>query len=393
MIDSPLFAGFSSAPITTRGDLIGWGKERLPCSGINDPLMVSSLVLEENGSRIALITLDLLAIDFAEADAIRSRMAGVGVRPEDVLIAASHTHSGPASIDVCSIQKNKELANEVADRAEQCVREAVNSLTRASIRTAFTEFSGSANRRQRKWLRRTVLGVNLRGPVDHQLSCVGLENIHGKVLLVSYGCHPVINATSLESADYVAGIRQAAVSAGFSHSLFLPGALGDVDPYDRQNHRTLVGAGIGTAFDFGNRLGRDALTALAQGKNDPTAKLSSASVTREVFLPMLNGGRLSRQLLVQTFRIGQLVLIAFPGEIFAQTSLDLKEKTGVSNLTIVSCANGYIGYVPPKAEYPRGGYEIEEVPRLLGYRVPAGTAEDFQRIAENLVASRLQNNS
>ena len=390
MSSEGLLAGFSSAPITTRGGLIGWGRSVIPCSGVNDPLMVNSLILEWKGSRIALIALDLLAIDFAEAGAIRSRIANIGVRPENVLIAASHTHCGPASIDHCSVEKNQELVDEIVGKAEKCAGEAADSLAPASIRTAFTEFPDSMNRRQRNWLGRTIIGVNSRGPVDHQLSCVALETEHAKILLLCYGCHPVINRGSLESADYVAGSRQGAVSAGFKGSLFLNGALGDVNPYDRRNQQSLVGTGIDPALDFGGRITRNALSALSHEKDDPTPQVVSASATLDVSLPRLRAGEMGRQLLVQAFRIGRLVLVTFPGEIFAQTSLDLRKKSAISNLAIASCANGYIGYVPPRTEYARGGYEIEEVPRLLGYRVPAGIAEDLQSIAEKLIASRLQ---
>ena len=363
--DNHLSVGFSSAPITTVGDLIGWGSRATHCSGVNDPLMINSLVVEQNGRRVALITLDLLAVDFTEADAIRGRMSHVGVRPENVLVAASHTHSGPASIDICSIEKNKELATEIVDKAEQCVGEAVKSLARASMRTAFATFSQNVNRRQRTWLRRTVIGVNLNGPVDHQVSCAVLQNVHGKLLLLNYGCHPVINATSLESADYVAGIREVAISSGFIGSLFLSGPLGDVNPYDRQTHRSLVGAGSDTALDFGRRLARGALNQLVLAEEEPAPQLASTSRSLIVSLTGLRGRRVNREILVQALRIGELTFISFPGEIFAETSLDLKMRLAMSNLAIVSCANGYIGYVAPRAEYARGGYEIEEVPVLL----------------------------
>jgi neutral ceramidase len=377
--------------MTTVGDLIGWGSRATHCTGVNDPLVINSLVVESNASRIALITADLLAVDFTEADAIRRRMPHVGIQPENVLIAASHTHSGPASIDICSIQKNKELATELVEKAEQCVGEALKSLAPASTRTAFTEYFENANRRQRTWLGRTGLGVNLKGPVDHQVSCIMIENLNGKFLLLTYGCHPVINATSLESADYIAGIREAAVSIGFAGSVFLAGALGDVNPYDRQRHRPLVGAGPDTALDFGRKLAKGALNRLTLAEEDTPPIVASASRNLNVSLPRIGGGEVNRDIVIQAIRIGGLTLIAFPGEIFAQTSLDLKRKLAMSNLAIVSCANGYMGYVSPRAEYARGGYEIEEVPRLLGYAVPSGLAETFSGIAEELLASLARN--
>jgi neutral ceramidase len=384
-----LSTGFSSTPITTSGELIGWGPERVPCSGINDPLMISSLVLEENGKRIVIVTLDLLAVDFTEADAIRNRVASAtGVEPEEVLVAASHTHSGPASIDICSMGKNQELTSEIIQKAQQCAADAANSMANASLRTAFSTFSHNANRRKRNWLGRTVIGVNLKGPVDQQLSCASITNTNAKILLVCYGCHPVINATSLESADYVAGIREFASSAGFTGVLFLTGALGDVNPYDREKHCSLVGAGVDAALDFGRQIAQNVVSTLSVHKDDSTPQLAATSSTLDVSLPSFQGGELARSLIVQSFALGRFVFVAYPGEIFAQSSLDLRRETSKENLAVVSCANGYIGYVPPKGEYARGGYEIQGAPRLLGYQVPAGLAEKLQQVGADIAVSR-----
>jgi neutral ceramidase len=378
-------------PIKTRGDLIGWGQDRLHCSGINDPLMVSSLVIEESGVRIVIVTLDLLAVDFAEADAIRTKVAGVvGMDPKKVLVVASHTHSGPASIDICSMGKNEELSAEIVQSAQQCAHDATNSLATASVRTAFTTFVHNANRRKRNWIGRTVIGVNLKGPVDQQVSCASINSESAKILLVCYGCHPVINASSLQSADYVAGIRQTADSAGFTGVLFFPGALGDVNPYDRESQHSLVGAGIAQATEFGSQLAQNTLSALSTEIDDPTPQLACASTSLNVDLPRLKGGKIERQLLVQMLRISRLRTVAIPGEIFAQSSLLLRKKSEINGLAIVSCANGYIGYIPPQDEYARGGYEVRTVPSLLGYRVPAGTAEELQRISEDLIKNGIQ---
>jgi len=62
---------------------------------------------------------------------------------------------------------------------------------------------------------------------------------------------------------------------------------------------------------------------------------------------------------MRIFRIGKSVLAAFPSEIFAQTGLDLKKMAFAINLAIVSCANGYIGHVPPQSECARGGMKLK----------------------------------
>jgi hypothetical protein len=343
--------------------------------------------LEDYRNRIAIITLDLLAIDVEEADEIRRRVAHIGFKPENVMIAASHTHSGPPSIKLGSVRKSEELTVEATDKASQCVRESVQRLTQASLRAGFTEFQDNVNRRQPIWLMRRKLGVNLKGPVDHQLSYLQIKTERETILVVCYGCHPIMTRNiPCASADFVAGLRRFASSAQISNVLFLNGALGDVNPYDRVRRSPLDLAGIEAALNFGGRMASAALNSSLVQSDDPDPRVSSTSEKLQLYLPRLEGGELRRTILVQAFRIGQLAMIGFPGEIFAQTGLDLKKKSGNPNLAVVSCANGYVGYVPPRHEYIRGGYEVVTAPRLFGYRVPKGVCEEFQGLAERLLA-------
>jgi hypothetical protein len=72
--------------------------------------------------------------------------------------------------------------------------------------------------------------VNQKGPVDHQLNYIIVKNASKRVLLLICGCHPVISQVPLESSDFVVGLREFAVSNGFTTASFLNGALGDVNP-------------------------------------------------------------------------------------------------------------------------------------------------------------------
>jgi len=378
--------GFSEAALEVPRELIGDGLTSRRCTDMNDPLMLQSLILEHEGQRAAIITVDLLAIDFEEADEIRHRLATLGFDPANIMIAASHTHSGPPSIDFGFVKKSKELGTELIEKAVQSARQAVERLSRVSVRAGSTEFPHNANRRQRNWLGRTTLGVNLDGPVDHQLNYLLFETANGRILLLCYGCHPVINKkTFVASADYVYGIRDAARLAGIKTAMFLNGALGDVNPYDRERNLPLGGTGVKEALDFGSRMTGEVLTSLATRSRNSNLRLASTSAALEVILPKLEGGAVNRKLLVQAFAVAGSVLVAFPGEIFAETGLALRKRSLTDSLAVVSCANGYVGYLAPEAEYARPGYEVKYSPRVFGYRVPRGTAEAFQGVGARLI--------
>ena len=60
---------------------------------------------------------------------------------------------------------------------------------------------------------------------------------------------------------------------------------------------------------------------------------------------------------LQVFRIGDLAVAQWPGEIFAISGLDLKQRSSVKPLFNISMANGWYGYIPPPEAHAAGSYE------------------------------------
>ena len=61
---------------------------------------------------------------------------------------------------------------------------------------------------------------------------------------------------------------------------------------------------------------------------------------------------------LQAWRIGDLALIASPGEIFNQIGVQVKEGSPAADTFFVGYANDSIGYIPIPEAYPDGGYEV-----------------------------------
>lgn len=60
---------------------------------------------------------------------------------------------------------------------------------------------------------------------------------------------------------------------------------------------------------------------------------------------------------LQVFRVGDVAIAQWPGEIFAVTGLDLKRRSPVKALFNISLANGWFGYIPPPGQHALGSYE------------------------------------
>ncbi len=72
---------------------------------------------------------------------------------------------------------------------------------------------------------------------------------------------------------------------------------------------------------------------------------------------MLNEFPDKMEIPLQRIRLGEGVIGALPGEFFAETGLYLKANRKAKYYFTVGMANGNVGYVPPRKEKERGGYE------------------------------------
>jgi hypothetical protein len=65
----------------------------------------------------------------------------------------------------------------------------------------------------------------------------------------------------------------------------------------------------------------------------------------------------SYDLFIQAVRIGEGAVGTLPAEIFAETGLNLKNRSPFKFYFTITHANGQYGYVPPKSQFLLGGYE------------------------------------
>jgi hypothetical protein len=62
---------------------------------------------------------------------------------------------------------------------------------------------------------------------------------------------------------------------------------------------------------------------------------------------------------VQAIQVGPVAFVGWPGEIFCELGMRLKQQSPFRPTYVIGNANGRIGYVPTPEAYPQGGYEVE----------------------------------
>ncbi len=144
-----LEAGFAKAEITPvlgtplAGRLERWGRGS---ETIHDPQNVRCLYLEDGETSIFLVSADLYAV-LPELRARVLELAPQVAPPEHVVIAATHTHSGPGGMDrrvvrrVYSGRSSPRVLEETAQQIAACMRDAYTAQRRAAIGHAAATWS------------------------------------------------------------------------------------------------------------------------------------------------------------------------------------------------------------------------------------------------------------
>jgi hypothetical protein len=206
----------------------------------NDPLYAKALVLKDEATTAAVVTVDAVAI--AEIGSIRNEYLSdvrarlereLDIPPENVVINASHCHGS-----VCP---------EVAERTVQAVKEAVSATVPVTVGAGNgREDRIMENRRLRLKdggeadVRRAysvvpdgeVVGV---GPVDPEIGILRLDRREGGTLAVIYNfaCHPIQGVPGGGNSADLTGFASRVIEdhlGGGALALFLQGCAGDVNP-------------------------------------------------------------------------------------------------------------------------------------------------------------------
>ena len=411
-----LRAGAATADITPPlGEMVVGGFAPFPATAVHDKLHARCLVLDNGQAKLALVICDNLGITrdvFDEARALIAKETKLSA--VDVLMAATHTHSGTRA----STEKyGPRLARGIA----AAVRRAEANLEPAQIGWGgVDEPSEVFNRR---WhvsdpkLRRNPFGaidevrmnpprgnaalIKPAGPVDPEVSFLSVQAIDGRqiALLANYSLHYVGGVEKGEiSADYF-GIfsRRIGELLGAKSTerpfvgMLSNGTSGDVnninfrqrtrryEPYEKMAEvAELVAKRVAEAhekieFQKWVPLGsaRRELTLRVRKPDEKMQKYFAGILAKpddaEPFhryernyaerVQRLLDGPAEITIPLQAVRIGDLSIAAIPFEVFTEIGLEIKAKSPFADAFTIELANDYHGYLPTPRQHKLGGYE------------------------------------
>lgn len=401
--------------------------------GVLDDLLAKTLVVSDGKSRAAIVVCDLISMTREiVVEARRLIETETGIPGANVLIAATHSHTGPVLARESALD-DLTGGSSVQGRAytDQLPRLIANSVVQAHQRLTPALVSHASEHEddlafcRRFWMRDGTVGWNpgklnaeiVRpvGSVDPEVGVVYFESPARKPLLtlVNYAMHPdTVGGTRL-SADYPGAMAR--ILAGYKGpdmlTLFTNGACGDLNhinvqwdgpqkgPEEAHRLGTILAAAVFKAYMRLTPLEDCTLSVKSSIVELPLAPITELEVAqaREIasnpagakFLEQVHaykvldvqarGGK-PYEVEVQVIALGrEIAWVSLPGEIFVDLGLSVKAASPFQLTQIVELANGAIGYIPHRSAYAEGNYEV------ISARCAAGSGEKLVTAAVTLL--------
>jgi hypothetical protein len=387
--------------------------------GVHDDLYVKALILDQGGTKVALVSLDLISTPMGLVEAARGEIERTtGLPGRNVMISATHAHTGPVlagrGLRDDALGAGSDLVRRYSAalpaKIAEAVRRAESTLTPAIVRAAKgTEQSLAFNRRFHMtdgtvgWNPGKLNPKILKpaGPIDPEVAVVLFESRSGPhkplATYVNYAVH----------LDNIGGLKISADMPGTLYSLlslvkgpdmvtvYTTGCCGDInhinvhwaEPQHGFENAARMGVVLaGAVFESWpalKPLSQDTLRVKSQIVPLPLPKISPADVeiARQVvarhhdpkanqpaFLETVQAYKVldvdarkgkPTEVEVQVIALDHdIAWVSLPGEVFVELGLAIKQDSPFPHTIIAELANGSIGYIPTRRAYTQGNYEV-----------------------------------
>jgi hypothetical protein len=402
-------AGVGRADITPNGSiwLSGYAARTHASEGALHKLWAKALAIESGaGQRIVIVTTDVVGIPRSVADDVAARVEKqYGIKRSQVLLNASHTHTGPYiwsnlnNLTVFPADEQEKLvayARKFADDIVSAIGAAVRDLAPATVEYSAGSAGFAVNRRQPSPTEMKI-GVNPEGPTDRTVPVLKVTSPDGKLraVLFGYACHNTTLTAEVYqlSGDY-AGFAAAEIESTHpgATALFLMLCGADQNPNPRGTvelgrkwggelaaivERVMAAPMIPLAGPIRTSYRLIPLQLAKRTRQEFEAELKS-SVPAEarrgrMMLDALDRGRKIDlvEYPVQAIRFGRtLTIVALGGEVVVDYDLRIKREYPGEPLIVAGYSNDVMCYIPSARVLREGGYEANESMIYYGQQGP-----------------------
>jgi hypothetical protein len=279
-----LLAGAAAVDITPQDSqfLFGYPFVRRYSTGVHDPLLSSALSLGDGRTSLLFVANDVIYVSRDAAGRVRARIEReTGIPAGNVMVTATHTHSGPMTVDIL----NNEADRSVPKTDPRYVEHLENGIVRAAIEAFRNQKPAEIGMAVADG---SCVGSNRHDPAGPSIPDVPVLIVRtrdGKrpvAVMVVCSMHPTVlhEDSTLISGDFPAMTRQYLqqhLGAGCS-VIYHTGACGNQSP----RHVTRANT-FDEAERLGRQLGRSVAAAIDNAEYSSDLRLACAKA--EVQLP------------------------------------------------------------------------------------------------------------
>ena len=397
--------GMAKADITPElGCLLyGYAEER-HAERVMDRLEVGVVAIEQNGETVLLVSAEICAINREKCQEMREVIAAeIGVKWENILYSAIHTHSGPVTRTSVGwgVADMDYLDNVLVAGTVKAARKALDEMKPAMMGIGTTESYAGVNRRELDSDGVVVLGQNPNGPYNPTMTVINFKAVTGENIgsIVHFAAHPTAADRNLSiTRDWPGLMIDKLTEITGGPCMYINGAEGDVGPRLSNGKTTggekfVIETGMIAAADaekaFNNidtyevpnlkvaygdmiipyitppTLEEVERRIIAMG--DP-AKLSGPEGTDKTkYAQLLNikkvyesGGEFASELVIpQTVvALGELAMVPLCFEAFCKVALAISDGSPYKNTLLLGLTGGSYAYLPTEDQIAVGGYEV-----------------------------------
>lgn len=358
------------------GLLMGYGSS-VPSDSVHDGLNATAIALEYGQEKVILLSLDLCLIENDLTAELREACGrAANIPAANVLLATTHTHSGP---NFDGSGDGGYVDNILMPRLISAAGNCVKNMRSATVGIAKANTLTGINRRELLADNSVILGQNPWGPYDPEMTIISFKDENDMTVAnwVHYGAHSTSAGMGTIITRDWSGVMTDRLEAetGGAPAAFLNGAMGDVAPRMANGRSS---GDITHVAEVGGLAGMDAVRAYGNiaeyRREDMAVRVGEVRIPYEIYPP---GGVDAYSYELTVIRIGPVVMVPTPFEVFSQLSLRMRAYSPFGHTLLLGLANGFNMYLPSRDQIIRGGYEVE---RFVEWSAPSRLPDDTDRI-------------
>jgi len=391
----------------------GYFSERLS-TGVSNPLHAKAIVLRQGHNSAALVFCDIIGLSLDVTSRARKQASQkTGIPPKNILLAATHSHTGPLYFGAlrkhfhdAAVAEHGSDPCEKVDYAGELTAKIVEVITKAdaAVKPVRLE-AGVAEQKGLSFNRRFhmkdgtvrfnpgVLNPDIvrpAGPIDPEVRIVLIRDAgtgDATAALVNFALHLDTVGGTKYAADYPYYLEQS-LREKFGDdlvALFGTGTCGDINHIDvtrkerlkteyigRTLAETVAGANLEFATEPSLAVKTEITSAPLQRYRPEDIAWARENIkkvgTRELsFLEQVKAYKIlaiemrdgdTIPLEVQVFRLSpEVAVVGLPGEVFVDLALTIKRASPFPTTLVIELCQDAPGYIPTKKAFAEGSYE------------------------------------